>query len=460
MTKPLDATSGRSQQTTPEMATRPSLGIWACSALVVGNIIGSGFYLSPAALAPYGAAALVGWVCMAVAAMCLGLVFARLAGVRPATGGPYAYSRMAFGPFAGFLVAWAYWISIWASLPAIAMAFTGYLGVFVPNLQHMPGGFTAVSLAAMWLVAAINMFGVRSAGRFQIVTVGLKLLPFIAIALLGLFWIEPQNLTPINPSGLSMLGLISATAPLTMFAFLGIESATVPAGDVDDPKRTIPRATVLGTLCCGLIFILGTLVVMGTVPRETLTRSAAPFSDAAFMMWGWWGSTLVAAAVVLSSIGALNGWTLLMAQVPMAAARDGLFPPVFGRLSSRGVPQWGIVLSMLLASALLVLQTSGVSGLMAVYRFAVDLSTTAAMVPYVFCSLVEGALFLALTRPRDEEWGGFRLGPYKPYALVAFIFSLWTVYGSGPQAGLWCLLLLLVALPVYLSVERKEPSTG
>lgn len=148
-----------------------------------------------------------------------------------------------------------------------------------------------------------------------------------------------------------MLGLISATAPLTMFAFLGIESATVPAGDVDDPKRTIPRATVLGTLCCGLIFILGTLVVMGTVPRETLARSAAPFSDAAFMMWGWWGSTLVAAAVVLSSIGALNGWTLLMAQVPMAAARDGLFPPVFGRLSSRGVPQWGIVLSMLLASA-------------------------------------------------------------------------------------------------------------
>lgn len=183
MTKPLDATSGRSQQTTPEMATRPSLGIWACSALVVGNIIGSGFYLSPAALAPYGAAALVGWVCMAVAAMCLGLVFARLAGVRPATGGPYAYSRMAFGPFAGFLVAWAYWISIWASLPAIAMAFTGYLGVFFPNLQHMPGGFTAVSLAAMWLVAAINMFGVRSAGRFQIVTVGLKLLPFVAIAL-------------------------------------------------------------------------------------------------------------------------------------------------------------------------------------------------------------------------------------------------------------------------------------
>ncbi|USJ26418.1 APC family permease [Ensifer adhaerens] len=291
MTKPLDATSGRSQQTTPEMATRPSLGIWACSALVVGNIIGSGFYLSPAALAPYGAAALVGWVGMAVAAMCLGLVFARLAGVRPATGGPYAYSRMAFGPFAGFLVAWAYWISIWASLAAIAMAFTGYLGVFFPNLQHMPGGFTAVSLAAMWLVAAINMFGVRSAGRFQIVTVGLKLLPFIAIALLGLFWIEPQNLIPINPSGLSMLGLISATAPLTMFAFLGIESATVPAGDVDDPKRTIPRATVLGTLCCGLIFILGTLVVMGTVPRETLARSAAPFSDAAFVMWGWWGSS-------------------------------------------------------------------------------------------------------------------------------------------------------------------------
>lgn len=185
MTKPLDTTAGRTQEMT---APRPSLGIGACSALVVGSIIGSGFYLSPAALAPYGAAALVGWIGMAIAAMCLGLVFARLAGVKPATGGPYAYSRMVFGPFAGFLVAWAYWISIWASLPAIATVFAGYLGVFFPKLQHVPGGFTVVSLAAMWLVALINMFGVKSAGRFQVVTDGLKLVPFIAIALLGLFW--------------------------------------------------------------------------------------------------------------------------------------------------------------------------------------------------------------------------------------------------------------------------------
>ncbi|MCB4771446.1 amino acid permease [Ancylobacter sp. Lp-2] len=454
----VDGAAGASEPDTGAMAPA-TLGLWACTALVVGNVIGSGFYLSPAALAPYGAAALVGWLAMAAAAMCLGLVFARLSRIAPASGGPYAFSRMAFGPFAGFLVAWAYWISIWASLPAIAMAFSGYLAVFFPALKSGSAGFTATALAAMWLVAVVNLRGVKDAGRFQIVTVTLKLVPFIAIALVGLLWVEPVNLTPANPSELSVLGLVSATAPLTMFAFLGIESATVPAGHVVNPRRTIPLATVLGTILCAAVFILGTLVVMGTVPRAALAASAAPFSDAATAMWGPWAGKVVAGAVVLSSLGALNGWTLLMSQVPLAAASDGLFPRLFGRLNAKDAPQNAILISMVLASALLVLQTSGVSGLMTIYKFAVDLSTSAAMVPYVFCSLVEGALFVSLARTAGPEWAGLRLGPYRPAAVIAFCFSMWTIYGGGPRAGLWCLLLLLFGLPFYLA-QRGGRETG
>jgi basic amino acid/polyamine antiporter, APA family len=120
-----------------------------------------------------------------------------------------------------------------------------------------------------------------------------------------------------------------------MFAYLGLESATVPAGDVRDAERTIPRSTVLGIAIAATLYVLGTIVVMGLLPREELVRSVAPFSDAARVLWGPWGEVAISIAVVLSSIGALNGWTLLMGQVPMAAAQDGLFPAVFGKLSPR-----------------------------------------------------------------------------------------------------------------------------
>ena len=153
-------------------------------------------------------------------------------------------------------------------------------------------------------------------------------MPFGAIALFGLFFIDPSHFSDFNPSGLPLIEASAALAPLTMFAYLGLESATVPAGDVRDPERTIPRSTVLGIAIAATLYVLGTVVVMGLVPREELVHSLAPFSDAARMMWGRSGEIAISIAVVLSSIGALNGWTLLMGQVPMAAARDGLFPPV------------------------------------------------------------------------------------------------------------------------------------
>ena len=152
------------------------------------------------------------------------------------------------------------------------------------------------------------------------------MVPFGAIALIGLFFIDPSNFSEFNPSGKSLLSASAALAPLTMFAFLGLESATVPAGDVTDPKRTIPRSTILGITIATLLYVLGTTAVMGLVPREQLVHSIAPFSDAARVLWGPWGATTISLAVILSSLGALNGWTLLMGQVPMAAARDKLFP--------------------------------------------------------------------------------------------------------------------------------------
>jgi arginine:agmatine antiporter len=424
-----------------------SLGLAACTAIVVGNMVGSGFYLSPSAVAPYGLLAIVAWIVMGIGAVCLGLTFARLARMTPATGGPYAYTRLGFGDFAGFLVAWGYWISIWASLPVIAVAFTGSLLKLLPALQgNRPIG-VAVTLGAIWLVTLLNLRGVKEAGIFAAVTTYTKLIPFAAIAIAGLAFIRRDLLGDFNPSGKSLLESSAALAPLTMFAYLGLESATVPAGDVRDPARTIPRSTMLGILVAGLLYVLGTIVVMGVVPREQLIASTAPFADAARLMWGSWAAEVIGLAVMLSSLGALNGWTLMMGQVPMAAAADRVFPSVFGRLSARGVPAVGLVISASLATALVLVQVSGASGFAAIYNMIVSLSTMAAVIPYVFCSLAPGLIV---------AHAGDAMPRITLVEVVAFAFAMFTVYGCGPEPVLYGLVLLLLGLPVYVWQRRER----
>ena len=424
----------------PPDSRAPSLGLAACTAIVIGNMVGSGFYLSPAAVAPYGLLGIVFWLVMGAGALCLGLTFARLARRMPATGGPYAYTRAAYGDFAGFIVAWGYWISIWASLPVIAAAFTGSVIDLVPALRgNRPAGI-GITLGAMWLVAFTNLRGVKEAGFVAEVTTYAKLVPFAAIALLGLPFVHVSHFAVFNPSGQSLLTASAALAPLTMFAYLGLESATVPAGDVRDPERTIPRSTILGISVATVLYVFGTTVVLGVVPREQLVTSIAPFADAARAMWGGWAAGVVAVAVMISSIGALNGWTLLMGQVPMAAAKDTLFPEVFGRVSSRQVPAIGIMLSSALATGLVLVQTSGGPGFAAAYTMLVSLATMTAVIPYVFCSLADG---LISTRAGALP----RIGAVE---IVAFLFAVFTVYGCGPAPVLWGLLLLLFGIPVYV----------
>jgi len=423
-----------------------SLGIAACTAIVVGNMVGSGFYLSPSAVAPYGTLAIVVWALMGVGAICLGLTFAKLARLRPETGGPYAYTRIAYGDFPGFLIAWIYWISIWASLPVIAVAFAGAIIDMFPGLQSRIVA-TVLTLGAIWAVVLINLRGVKAAGLFAELMTYSKLIPFGAVALIGLLYIDPAHFTEFNASGKPLLSATAALAPLTMFAYLGLESATVPAGDVKDPERTIPRSTILGIVIAMLLYVLGTIAVMGIVPREQLVKSVAPFSDAAQILWGPWGGAAISIAVLLSAIGALNGWTLLMGQVPMAASRDGLFPPIFSRLSERGVPAIGIIVSASLTTILVLIQAIGASGFQSFYTLVVSLSTMAAVIPYAFCALATGLI--------AAQGSGGVVPRITIVELIAFAFAVFTLYGCGAEAVLYGVVLLVLGIPVYVWQRRR-----
>ncbi len=431
-----------------------ALGPWRSTALVVGNMIGSGVFLLPAALAVYGGISIFGWIFATTGAILLALVFGRLGRRLTSVGGPYAFTRHGFGDFAGFLVGWGYWISIWAGNAAIATAFVGYLGVFAPAISRSPPLAATTAAGAIWLLSFLNARGIREAGIVQVATTVLKLLPLIAVGTLGLVYFDVGNFRPFNVSGEPTFTAITATAALTLWAFLGLESATIPADDVVAPQRTIPRATVLGTLGGGVVYILSTVGVMGVLAPAILSGSTAPFADAASSMWGPWASYAVAAGAAISCFGALNGWIMLQGQIPLALARDGLFPEVFGKLSKRGTPVGAIVISSVLATILLSMNYT--RGLVGSFTFIILLATLTSLIPYVMCSATE---LLVGDRDSRGAMGTRRLTPLVVPGL-AFLFSVWAIAGSGRDTVYWGFLLLIAGVPMYVWMKRRREANG
>jgi len=369
-------------------------------ALVMGNMIGSGIFLLPASLARFGGVSLIGWLVSTAGALMLALVFARLARIDPAAGGPYAYTRRAFGDLAAFLVAWGYWISMWTSLGALAVALVGYLAALVPQINATPAVAAGAALIAVWTLVAVNVIGARAAGWVQVVTTVLKLLPLVLVTAVGLAHFDPLHFEIADASVRTLATSVPAAATLTLWAFLGLESATVPAESIERPDISIPRATLVGTVLVAVVYIASTIGVMSLLPRETLSISTAPFVDAVSAQVGPWAAGVVAAGAALSCFGALNGWTLLVGQLPLAVARDGLFPRIFARISRRGTPAAGLMIAGVLTTALVLLNYT--RGLVELFTFFILLSTLNTLIPYVFSSL---ALFLLPERgtPRCRE---------------------------------------------------------
>ena len=430
-------------------ATPPRvLGFWAAVSIVMGNMIGSGVFLLPASLAAYRGLSLAGWAVSAGGAVMLALVFARLARQLPATGGLYAYTRAAFGDFAGFFVAWGYWLSTVGTLAALAVAFVGYLDPFIPAIVRAPGAAAVLAIATVWLVVGVNIAGVGLAGRVQIVTTALKLLPLAVVGIGGLFYFQADAFsmpsTATTPMGTQLLTVVT----LTLWAFLGLETATIPAGSVRDPARTIPLATIVGTVVTATIYIVSTIGVMSLVAPDALATSTAPFADAAGRLLGGAGGQIVAAGAAISCFGALNGWTLMAGQLPMAAAADGLFPSIFGQLSGRGTPARGMIVAGVLATALVAMNYS--RGLVALFTFIILLCTLSTLVPYVFCSL---AVWLMPGHPAPR-------GAAAVVSVLAFVYAMFAIGGAGAETVFYGFLLLLAGLPVYVWLRRAAMAPG
>ncbi|MGB9428527.1 MAG: amino acid permease [Gammaproteobacteria bacterium] len=433
------------------MPNQRSLGLATTTSIVLGNMVGSGVFLLPASLALYGVYSLWGWGFSTVGALLLAWVFSSLSRRLPKAGGPYAYTREAFGDFAGFTIAWIYWISILAANAAIAVAFASYLTAYFPALSAEPiyGGLAAI--VALWVLTGLNIWGVRAAGKMQLITVILKLAPLLALAIFGFFHFDPKLLESGHLSG-SPVSAINTAAAFTMFAFLGLECATIPAAHVKNPEKTIPRATILGTVIAAVFYIVCTTVVMGLIPSATLAHSTAPFADAAKLIWGNWGGYVIAAAALISCFGALNGWILMQGQFPQAVANDGLFPRFFARESRRGTPAVGLAVSSVLGTLLILMNYS--HGLVGMFNIIVLLDTFFVLVPYMFCAMAE--IVLSRNQKHTIKSPVRRL----VLACLAFAFALWAAAGTGEDSLYWGTLLLLVGLPIYVWQKRHQKQSA
>jgi basic amino acid/polyamine antiporter, APA family len=449
----------------PEL--KRELGLGMTTAMVVGNMIGSGVFLLPASLAAvvlvYGSSSLLAWVVTGVGAMLLAVVFATLGRRYPRTGGPYAYAREAFGEFVGFQTAWGYWIAAWVGNAAIATAFVGYVTVIWPDLGTTQIGMALFAIGAVWLLTFVNALGVRQGGWVQAITTILKFVPLALIGVVGLFSMTADHFTPftmdaptVGRGALTFVEGITAAIGLTLWAFIGLESATVPAEEVKDPDRTIPRATLLGTGLTTIVYIVATVAVMGIVPLGVLQNSNAPFAEAASRtlsgdVFGIGWGTIVAWIGAISAFGALNGWILLTSRVSLAAAEDGIFPKVFGKVSGTSrTPVYGLVIAAVLVTGLTFMNYT--KSLVDQFTFVILLATLVTVVPYAMAAASQVVLMIR----EPNRFAGVRMARAATIAVLGFGYSIWAMYATGYVAIGQGYLLLMAGTLVYLWMRYQR----
>lgn len=452
---------GQATETTEEGATATAggFGLTTATALIVGSIIGVGIFNLPTSLAGYGPITLVSLGLTTVGALALALLFAALSRRLPADGGPYAYARVAFGNGLGFANAWSYWITAWAGNAAIAVGWVLYVEEFV-NTGHNRLASVALVLVGLWIPAIINLTGVKNMGAVQVVTTVLKFAALAFMSTVGLFFIKSANYTPWNVSGESAIAAIGGGMAIALFSYLGVEVAAVAAGKVRDPDRNISLSTIFGTLATAVVYLLSLTAVFGILSNAVLSESTAPFSDAADAIFGGtWAGNVMALVVIISGFGALNGWTMICAEMPLAAANDGLFPQRFKGLSAKGVPAFGIIASTALASIAMAINYIGSNGA-TVFTTLVLMTGITAAIPYAFSALAQIKWRLADHRALDAP----HFVRDVVVAVVSLVFSvLFISYSRFTGESFWVYWgpfflsagALLLGIPVYLRMRDR-----
>ena len=418
------------------------LGSWMSMAMVVGTMIGSGIYLLPATLAPFGSNIIFAFAVTIAGTMCLAVAFARLSS--RIAGGPFAYVQAAFGETPAFLTLWSYLISQWTGVAAVSVAVAGAIGFVIPAAGSGIG-LTIVALGTILILTLVNLTGARSAGWVQLVATLIKVIPLFAVVILvAARYGSGQPVEPLAAMPVGLAG-ITAAAALMLFSLTGFESATVVAPVTEDSTHTVPRATIVGTGFTGLIYLTATVATLLLLPSAIAATSGAPFADAIAPILGNGAGALVAVIAAISAFGTCNALLLLSAEVGRSIAGADDLPPLFRRTNAAGAPTGSLLVAACIASLLVL--ASSTEGFVQVYIFIALVSTVASLVLYAVCA----AAALKL-KAMDKA---------AIVAVVALVYALAMFVGAGLEATLWGLGLALAGLPIrYLSRRLNSGATS
>jgi len=428
------------------MSTR-QLGLGMATALVVGNTIGMGIFMQPAALAPFGLNALTGWAAVIIGCSCLALTFAALTRKLPQTDEPFGYVRQTLGEAVAFPALWSYWISCWVTMPVLAIGVVGYFITVFPSAVKIPPAVLAVTF--MWFFVGVNLLGVKTGGRVQVVTSLLKIVPLVLVLVVGAVSIlsSPGTYTPNLPTTPLTTQLSMGAAAVALYAMLGFESAAVAASRVTNPEQTIPRATLIGTLLVATFYVAIVAIGMLVVPQATLASADAPFVTIVDHLLGPGNGRWISLFVVISGLGCLNGWTLLASELTRTLASHRLLPDILGQDNRFGAPWASLLVTGALGTFVGIMNYS--ASLVGAFT-KLSLIVSAANLPlYVCCSF---ALFAMLRRSPAGLSPALWLAGIGGVAFSAFAF-----FGVGWEPFIWALVLSLVGVPIYYWMRWRHP---
>ncbi|WP_055665642.1 APC family permease [Desnuesiella massiliensis] len=431
---------------------RKELGLFMATALVIGNMVGSGIFMLPATLAQKSGpgATMIAWILTGIGSIFLALSYANLGSRIPKTGGPYEYSKLAFGDFTGYMNAWLYWNGCWIGNAAIIIAVTSYLGFLVPQIaSNSIIGFISSS-AILWIFTLLNIFGVKPAAQVQTASTIIKLILFILFIILAGMSFNVENIFPLFPQGKG-INTIPAAATATLWAFTGLETASVTGGEIKNGEKNIKLSTILGMIVAVILYMLISFFSMGAMSQSELAVSTTPIVDIFSKILGTDIGIYIGILALLSIVGTTIGWILSTARVSYAAALDGMFPKCFGKVHPKfKTPYVSLIISGVLVNILLLMNYT--KGFSSAFTFVSLLATLSYLPIYAITAAAE--ILLVIKHKAKINLWNFLRSSIVP--LMGFIYAVWAIYGSGAEIIMYGFLLMLFGIPFYLYITVKN----
>lgn len=430
---------------------KKEMSLFMATMLVVGNMIGSGIFMLPSTLAQVSGplATIIAWILTTTGSILIAISFANLSSKYTATGGAYQYTKEAFGEFTGFLSAWLYWNGSWIGNAAIIITLTSYSTVLFPQLNN-PIASLIFSSAFLWIFTILNIVGVKEAGKFQAIATIFKIVFFSIFIIAAFLNFDAANFVPLLPEGKG-LSTVSLAATATLWAFVGLESSTVTSGEIKDPEKNVKKSIIYGIIISAIIYLLISISSMGAMSNSELAASSAPMTDILSKIFGTSIGKIFAISVIVCLMGTMVGWLLSTARVAYAAGQDGVFPKFFGKIDKKtGTPTNSLILGSIFINILLFMNFQ--KSMVSAFTFMTILATLSFLPVYLLTVAAEIMLMF-----KDDEHITLKYFLKKSFIpLIAFAYSIWTIYGSGAETVMWGFIMMLLGVPFYIYNYHKN----